>query len=105
MKYAPLLAMVAVLGHGRTLENIEYSQASGQALHMDASIPEGDGPFPAAIIVHGGAWVTGDKARTVRPLFKPLTDANIAWFSIEYRLARGSNPEALISVEGLSALA
>jgi alpha-L-fucosidase 2 len=67
--------------------DIEYSRAEGMSLRLDASIPEGSGPFPAAIIVHGGAWVRGDKKIDVAPLFKPLSDAGIAWFSINYRLA------------------
>ena len=69
-------------------ENIEYGQAAGTRLSLDARIPEGAGPFPAAVIVHGGAWVTGDKRTTVQPLFQPLADARIATFSISYRLAR-----------------
>lgn len=105
MKRASLLAVMAVLGYGRTLENVEFAQIAGQTLRMDGYIPDGPGPHPAAILVHGGAWVVGDKVRTVRPLFKPLADAKIAWFSIEYRLARGTNPEALISLEGLASLA
>jgi alpha-L-fucosidase 2 len=71
---------------------------------MDGYIPEGKGPFPAAILVHGGAWVTGDKERSVRPLFKPLTDGGMAWFSINYRLARGNSPDSLISIETLTQL-
>jgi alpha-L-fucosidase 2 len=55
---------------------------------MDAYVPEGRGPFPAAIIVHGGAWVSGDRRVNVEPLFQPLEDAGFAWFSISYRLAR-----------------
>jgi acetyl esterase len=67
--------------------DVEYSRAGGMSLRLDASIPEGSGPFPAAIIVHGGGWVRGDKKIDVAPLFKPLSDAGIAWFSINYRLA------------------
>jgi acetyl esterase/lipase len=33
-----------------------------------------------------------------------LTNAGIAWFSIEYRLARGADLNSLISLEGLAAL-
>ena len=99
-----LLVLVASLAMGRSLVDVEYTQVQGQALRMDGFVPDGAGPFPAAIIVHGGAWVTGDKARSVRPLFQPLADTNFAWFSINYRLARGSNPEALVSLEGLAAL-
>jgi len=68
-------------------EDIQYGQAAGVPLRLDARIPEGRGPFPAAIIVHGGAWVAGDKRTTVQPLFQPLADAKIATFSISYRLA------------------
>jgi acetyl esterase len=67
--------------------NIEYGRVNGVSLRMDASIPNGPGPFPAAIIVHGGAWVAGDRKRNVQPLFEPLSDAGFAWFSISYRLA------------------
>jgi acetyl esterase len=67
--------------------DVEYTRAEGMSLRLDASIPEGQGPFPAAIIVHGGGWVRGDRRVDVAPLFKPLSDAGIAWFSISYRLA------------------
>ena len=97
-----LLALVGCVTSARSLENVEYSQVSGEPLKMDGFIPDGKGPFPAAILVHGGAWVTGDKARSVRPLFKPLTDGGMAWFSINYRLARGANPESLISIETMT---
>jgi acetyl esterase len=72
---------------GGAQHNIEYAQAAGAPLYMDAAIPEGSGPFPAAIIVHGGGWVRGDRRIDPGPLFRPLTDASIAWFSIDYRLS------------------
>jgi acetyl esterase len=71
----------------REVRNIEYSRAGGRALQMDAYVPEGPGPFPAAIIVHGGGWVAGDRRWNVEPLFRPLLEAAFACFSISYRLA------------------
>lgn len=71
----------------REMRNIEYSRAGGQPLRMDAYVPDGPGPFPAAVIVHGGAWVAGDRLRNVEPLFQPLLAAGVACFSISYRLA------------------
>jgi len=56
-------------------------------LQLDALIPEGAGPFPAAIVVHGGGWVTGDRRWKVEPLFAPLIEAGFACLSISYRLA------------------
>ena len=83
-----LLLIMSTLGLTAEIRtDIEYSRAGGMSLRLDASIPEGNGPFPAAIIVHGGGWVRGDKKIDVAPLFKPLSDAGIAWFSINYRLA------------------
>jgi alpha-L-fucosidase 2 len=66
--------------------DIEYARADGAPLALDAAIPHGAGPFPAAIIVHGGAWVRGDRRVDVKPLFDPLSEAGFAWFSISYRL-------------------
>lgn len=74
---------------GGAQHNIEYAQVGGVPLYMDADIPKGPGPFPAAIIVHGGGWVRGDRRTNVTPLFRPLSNAGIAWFSIDYRLAGG----------------
>lgn len=71
----------------RAFHNVEYGAANGAPLYLDAAIPEGAGPFPAAIIVHGGGWVRGDRRVDVGPLFAPLTHAGIAWFSIDYRLS------------------
>jgi alpha-L-fucosidase 2 len=69
-----------------TYKDIEYSRVAGAPLMLDAAIPDGAGLFPAVIIVHGGGWVRGDRVVDVQPLFRPLTDAGFAWFSISYRL-------------------
>lgn len=67
-------------------KDIAYSRPGGRDLLMDADIPEGHGPFPAAIIVHGGGWEAGDRITYVSPVFAPLAEAGLAWFSIDYRL-------------------
>jgi acetyl esterase/lipase len=67
--------------------NIEYCNVGGESLLLDYQTPDGDGPFPVAIIIHGGGWGAGDKQADVDALFKPLIDAKIAWASINYRLA------------------
>lgn len=66
--------------------DIRYCQVDGVSLLMDASIPKDALAVPAAIIVHGGGWVRGDRRSEVEPPFQPLNDAGIAWFSIDYRL-------------------
>ena len=69
------------------LTDIEYANAGGVRLTLDAHVPDGNGPFPAAILVHGGGWVGGDKQQYITYIFQPLSDAGFAWFSINYRLA------------------
>ena len=68
-------------------QNVEYARADGMPLLMDVHIPDGPGPFPAAILVHGGGFDEGSKSTNVRPLFAPLSEASYVWFSIDYRLA------------------
>lgn len=73
---------------GAQLEkDIEFARPGGFSLTLDASIPDGPGPHPAVIIVHGGGFIRGDKTTYVPPLFPPLTEAKYAWFTINYRLA------------------
>src|ERR1700677_1521342 len=67
--------------------DIEYGTAAGKSLNLDAYVPPGAGPFPVAIIVHGGGWSGGDKGRDITVLFGPLSDAKFVWFSINYRLS------------------
>jgi pectinesterase len=67
--------------------DIEYGRAGGERLLLDASVPSGDGPFPVAIMVHGGGWSGGDKQRDHTAILDALTAAKFTWFSINYRLA------------------
>lgn len=55
---------------------------------MDGFIPESYARVPAAILVHGGGWIGGDRVRNVEPLFFLLQDSGVAWFSISYTLAK-----------------
>src|SRR3954464_11182479 len=74
------------------LTDLEYGTAAGESLKLDAYIPDGPGPFPAVILVHGGGWNAGDKSGGPKkgymaPMHEPLEKAGFAWFSINYRLA------------------
>lgn len=67
--------------------DVPYRGIDGGRLTLDAHIPDGTGPFAAAVLVHGGGWVAGDKQQYITYIFQPLSDAGFAWFSINYRLA------------------
>ena len=66
--------------------NIEYGEAGGEKLWLDAHVPAGDGKFPVVLIVHGGGWMTGDREKDIVPVFAPFA-TNFTWFTINYRLA------------------
>jgi len=68
-------------------KDVEYGRPGGKPLLLDLHVPDGPGPFPAAILVHGGGFDEGSKSTNVRPLFDVLAGAGFAWFSIDYRMA------------------
>ncbi|MBK5295459.1 MAG: alpha/beta hydrolase [Acidobacteriia bacterium] len=74
---------------GELKSDIEFARPGGMPLTLDAWVPDGKGPFPTVIVVHGGGWVNGNKQTYVTPLFDPLSKAGFTWFTINYRLAPG----------------
>jgi acetyl esterase len=82
-----LLLAGALTARAEMRTNVEYAVATGESLKLDAYVPEGKGPFPTAILVHGGGWHGGSKEVFIKPLFQTMTEAGFTWFSINYRLA------------------
>jgi acetyl esterase len=78
-------------------KDVEFARPGGKPLLLDLHIPDGAGPFPAAILVHGGGFDEGSRSTNVRPLFDPLAEAGFAWFSIDYRLAPAAHAPDSIS--------
>ncbi len=81
---APVFAPFVLAGDKT---DVEYSRPNGTPLLLDIHVPEGKGPFPGVIVVHGGGFDQGTKKSYVGPVLDVLTKANFAWFSIDYRLA------------------
>jgi alpha-L-fucosidase 2 len=94
----PLLTCAA-LAAAADRKDVEFGRPDGKPLLLDLHVPDGAGPFPAAILVHGGGFDEGNRSTNVRPLFDPLANAGFAWFSIDYRLAPAAKlPEASADV-------
>jgi acetyl esterase/lipase len=63
-------------------------------------VPDGDGPFPAVVLVHGGGWVTGGPA-ILAPLATHLEENGYLTVNTRYTLAtfeRGAFPDAVDDV-------
>jgi acetyl esterase/lipase len=69
----------------QTLNDVAYASTSS-AQKMDIYIPAGVGPFPAVILIHGGAFKAGDKAMEVTNAAKLVANGYVA-ISINYRLS------------------
>lgn len=49
-------------------------------------LPAGDGPFPVAVVIHGGCWLEGfANLRNTAPVASDLPSLGIATWNIEYR--------------------
>ena len=67
------------------LTDLTYATASSAQV-LDLYLPEGSGPFPIVVLVHGGGFFTGDK-QAVAGSAEYLASQGIAAASINYRLS------------------
>lgn len=100
LRFALLTGSLALALSAQTQRDIEYSRPGGEPQLLDVFVPAGEGPFPAAILVHGGGFEAGDKQTYITYIFEPLSEAGFVWFSINYRLSpRHKFPAAVDDVE------
>ncbi|WP_170229719.1 alpha/beta hydrolase [Polyangium fumosum] len=75
---------------------ITYAEApTPQGKHpltLDIRVPEGPGPFPALVFIHGGGWMFGDLS-TYRGAIENAASRGFVGVSINYRLANESKDE------------
>src|SRR3954447_4768254 len=73
-RYCAILALLCLPGSVRSQEpkakdepeiatktDIPYAKANGTELKLDLVLPKGQGPHPAVMVIHGGAWRAGNK--------------------------------------------
>jgi len=82
-----ICALLSSVARAEDKLDLTYGTAAGEELKLDLSVPDGTGPFPVCILVHGGGFERGDKQKQPKHWFAPLLDAGYAWVSINYRLA------------------
>jgi acetyl esterase len=80
-------------------EDLEYLRPAGAApLLARFYRPEGVGPFPAVLEVHGGAWTAGDRLNNVA-IGEYLAAHGIAVLSIDFRMPPAARyPETVADV-------
>ena len=73
------------MDHTIEIEDVEYQRQGGRALLARLYKPSGAGPFPAALQVHGGAWVNKDRTDNDY-IAKALAASGILVASIDFRM-------------------
>jgi acetyl esterase/lipase len=72
--------------HVVTHVGVTYRVVGGVSLSLDVYGPQGSGPYPAVLLVHGGGWHGGDKSEFEAEGTK-LALAGFVAFVANYRLA------------------
>ena len=62
-----------------------YGSPEGIDLHLDLALPQGDGPFPGIVVIHGGAWRGGDR-KAHRDLTQLFASYGYVACTVQYRL-------------------
>ncbi len=83
----------------RTVETVDttYLRHGERPLAMRLFMPDGAGPFPAVIDIHGGAWNRGDLT-TCRDRDEALAEAGLVAAAIDFRHAGDGYPTSLADI-------
>jgi acetyl esterase len=67
-------------------ERVPVREVDGAPVTSDVMVPQGDGPHPVLVYLHGGGWICGSPA-THRRLGHRFAEAGYLTISVDYRLA------------------
>ncbi len=66
--------------------DVIWASPGGRDILLDASWPEGDGPFPVLVWIHGGSWEFFSKEAN-EGLARFITNRGYVVFNVNYRMA------------------
>jgi acetyl esterase/lipase len=67
-----------------SVEDVEYRREGGKPLLATAFVPEGPGPYPAIVELHGGSWAAFDRTRN-RAMHEALARSGVSVVALDYR--------------------
>ncbi|MDG2382785.1 MAG: alpha/beta hydrolase [Pirellulaceae bacterium] len=82
----PMILPSSVHADGTIERNVEYLRRETVQLLADIYQPTGDGPFSGVLMVHGGAWMSGNKSHVVQHAKRFMRRGYVV-VAINYRLA------------------
>lgn len=86
---AAAAAGLALFWRSRGQSGVNVAYGTGPRQMMDVTLPAGDGPFPVLIMIHGGAFLMGDKTDLAIP--EGVLEAGVAVVRLNYRFS-GTDP-------------
>jgi acetyl esterase/lipase len=72
-----------------------------QEIDAEVTLPDGEGPFPTVVLVHGGGWVSGGPG-IMRPLADHLAGSGFLTVNTRYRLATLEHPAFPEAIEDVA---
>lgn len=77
-----------------------FSYGSQADQYGELRLPPGDGPFPAAVLLHGGCWLQDYDLAYFRHLAQAVTQLGWATWTLEYRRVGGAGgwPQTFVDV-------
>jgi len=83
---------------GVAVEDVEYLRVDGLPLMATVYRPEGDGPFPMVLEIHGGAWCRGSR-QDEHALNLALAGQGVVVAALDFRMPpQGAYPASLCDI-------
>ena len=67
-------------------KDVVYGKAGDDELKMDLAVPDGKGPYPCLVLIHGGGWARGSKSAYDKAVVELAKHGYVA-ATVEYRFA------------------
>jgi acetyl esterase/lipase len=82
---APLMTTDEALALPRPAPDLRLGYGPDELRFGELRLPDGDGPFPVVMVIHGGCWLAEYDLGYLSSLAARLAGAGIATWSVEYR--------------------
>lgn len=90
-----LLLIATAASSDAELREVVYRVVNELELKMDVATPDGPGPFPVVVCLHGGGWSMGNK-RSFHPIIRDLAERGFVAATVQYRLAPAARHPAQV---------
>jgi acetyl esterase/lipase len=76
----------AATGSVTRINAVAFAQGKAGPLLSDLYVPQGTGPFPAIVFIHGGDWIAGDRTQMTR-IIEYLAEHGYVGMAVDYDLS------------------